>query len=215
MKRCFGGPAPLRLQLARGSHKHQFWEFRASLNELLRCVPTINIVIASFPKHELTPLLLVSASMLRVEKVALLRHKWPMRGFHRWFHCDLAVNSKNNMRRVVIKKLHHLLQQNPFAAMDGIRWLPSFFVYDQGCDRRRRRESLRWWRCESACCVACESSATVIITKHMPAKVKRVAAKVPPKRCVRRGLYVPYFRHRSLAPLRPSNTNPDSRVSGS
>ena len=51
-------------------------------------------------------------------------------------------------------------------------------------------------------CVARESSAKVIITKHMPAKVKLVAAKasrkVPRKRFVGRGFYVSYFRHRSL-----------------
>ena len=50
-------------------------------------------------------------------------------------------------------------------------------------------------------CVACESSEKVIITKHMPAKVKRVAAKaarkVPRKPFVSRGCYAPCFRHRS------------------
>ena len=41
-----------------------------------------------------------------------------------------------------------------------------------------------------------------LIAKHVPAKVKRVAAKasrqVPRKRFVSRGFYVPYFRHRSV-----------------
>ena len=72
--------------------------------------------------------------------------------------------------------------------------------------RRARRESVAKVHVCSFC-VARESSAKVIIAKHMPAKVKRVAAKasgkVARKRFVSRGFYVPSFMHVDVFQNRP------------